>query len=128
MGQDDKTLELECFRPCGTPPMSLQKHLVSLPVRAPIYRARSTIGFQPCPALHTAFFFPFIQRIVLMRFDYPESRRERWRARKRSIFFCASSKCPLDKCTYRCVVSRSACPISFATLNTSIPASIARVP
>ena len=53
---------------------------------------------------------------------------DRRRARKRSILFCASCKCPLDRCTYRCVVSRSACPISFATLNTSMPASIARVP
>src|SRR5882724_10405973 len=47
---------------------------------------------------------------------------------QRSIFFCASPRCPFDKCTYRCVVSRSACPISLATLSTSMPASMARVP
>jgi hypothetical protein len=57
-------------------------------------------GSSCAPARRTAFFFnPFKQRIALKRFDYTEIFRECWRARKRSIFFCASSRCPFDKCT-----------------------------
>jgi len=65
-------------------------------------------SFVPLP--RPTFFHQFEQFHSQATFDSREIYRDRWRARKRSIFFCASSKSPLDKCTYRCVVSRSACP------------------
>jgi len=89
-------LHFPCVVPVRVPILVSGTDVISMgTIRGGPRSAGSSLAPLPRPA----FFHPFEQFPSQPNFDSREIHKDRRRAQKRSIFFCASSRCPLGTCT-----------------------------